>query len=112
MSRTTYSEFQYIKAAKDFLNEYTDYQFAWNWEKTGKECGYDAAPTYEELMIDLLSRQPLWSDYKENSGNTQRMKDLFVESDLPYGPITSNLIHNGISIDNKLDLQLWRSDYE
>ena len=77
LSRETYSEIEYVKAAKDFLKEYTDYHYAWNWIKTGLECGFDAAPTYEELMIDLLSREPLWSDYVENSGNTQRAKDLF-----------------------------------
>jgi hypothetical protein len=88
LSRDAYSDFPYIKAAKDFIKTNTTYFHGTSWKKTGIKCGYDAAPTYEELMLQVFARQPYWSDYNYYSGNTQRAMDLFRKSDLPYGQLT------------------------
>ena len=63
LSRDKYSDFPYIKAAKDFVRD-SNINYAAtstvSWVKTGLKCGFDAAPTHEELMMQILNREPLW----------------------------------------------------
>jgi hypothetical protein len=99
LSRDKYSDFPYIKAAKDYMrfNDKVFYNTVSSWVKSGLSCGFDAAPTHEELMVQVFARQPLWSDYKENSVNTQRVKKMFTGGgDLPWGTLVGDLdLNNG-----------------
>lgn len=71
LSRDKFSDFPYIKAAKDYMRSIDlVYNTITSWVKTGKACNFDAAPTHEELMIQIFSRQPQWTDYEVMSYNT------------------------------------------
>lgn len=118
LSRDKYSDFPYIKAAKDYMRYHVEpaisYNTATSWVKSGLKCGFDAAPTHEELMINLLARQPLWSDYNQNSANTQRVKKLFTGGgDLPWGTLVGTLdLNNGFTSNTVLKYNIGASDYQ
>lgn len=62
LSRTEYVESQYVGKAKNQLNA-LGYDITENWMDPGKSCGFEAAPTYEDLMISVFEHEPLWMDY-------------------------------------------------
>lgn len=80
--------------------------------KPGLECGVDAAPSADELMLNLLSRQPLWIDYNPSSFNTQRVMDLFRPSDLPNGHLNEVITFNKNSFNSSLVDQISSSKYQ
>lgn len=51
LSREPYLEYPYVRAAKDFLNE-VGYAYDAYWMKPGIECGFDAAKTLDEVMVE------------------------------------------------------------
>ena len=62
LSRTEFLDGQYVKEAKSLLNS-LEYDYIDLWVDPGISCGWEAAPTFDELMIEVMSREPLWSDY-------------------------------------------------
>jgi hypothetical protein len=59
-----------VSAAKNMLDE-IEYNYRDYWVNSGKKCGYDTAPTYDEVMVSLFDHQPLWSDYGQSQPDTQ-----------------------------------------
>lgn len=55
LSRTDYLEFKYMRAVKDKLND-IGYNYVDYWVKTGMACGFDSAPTYDEIMVSVLDK--------------------------------------------------------
>jgi hypothetical protein len=51
-----------VRAAKDKLDK-IEYPYDAYWTKTGLECGFDAAKTYDEVMVETLMVAPDWTEY-------------------------------------------------
>lgn len=68
LSKEKYTQFPYVLKAQQKLKE-IGYDY-YDWVKPGLECGIDSSPAADELMLNLLSRQPLWSDYNPETINT------------------------------------------
>lgn len=62
LSRETYLEYPYVRKSKDVLNE-IGYEYDGYWMKPGLDCGFDAAKTLDELMVDNLMESPDWAAY-------------------------------------------------
>lgn len=54
LSREPFMDYQHVRAAKDKLDE-IGYDYGTLWVKPGLRCGFDAAKTLDEIMIDLLN---------------------------------------------------------
>ena len=52
-----------------------DYNF-W-WSKSGIRCGFDAAPTKDEIMLKIFDTEPNWNNYEAENANTQKAMGLF-----------------------------------
>lgn len=89
-----------------------DYNF-W-WLKSGLRCGYDAAPTQDEVMVSVFDTEPDWYQFAPATSKTIRAAALFQdESNLPSGPITGPLLYDGvINIQTNLAHQIYESDFQ
>jgi hypothetical protein len=76
LSRDKFLDFPYVRKAKNFLND-IDYNYGTLWTQNGEECGIDAAPTMDEVMLAIFEHQPKWSDYKPNLANTKLAKLMY-----------------------------------
>ena len=55
------------------------------WVKTGLDCGFDSAPTLDEVMLSILEHQPQWSIYADNY-NAEIARRAYIGGGLyPYG---------------------------
>lgn len=89
LSRSEFLDGRYSGKAKSKLYD-LDYEYNKYWMEPGTTCGFEAAPSHEELMISLFEHEPLWSDFQlfnENTINTKLIyKKLF--STYPAGKLT------------------------
>jgi hypothetical protein len=60
LGREPFLEYPYVRAAKDELDR-VGYSYDAYWMKPGLECGFDAAKTLDEVMVDQLMLAPDWS---------------------------------------------------
>lgn len=68
LSREPFVEYPYVRKAKDKLN-YIHYPYDAYWVKPGLQCGFDAAKTLDEMMVDIIQAEPDWSAYGGISKN-------------------------------------------
>lgn len=87
LSRDKYINADYVEQAKDKLSE-IGYDWGRWWVKPSVECGFDAAPTSEEYMIEVFQTEPSWNRYTE----TVFFQMFFYENDyIPNGSLVNNL---------------------
>jgi hypothetical protein len=76
LSRTTFADWSAVTEAKRTLNE-IDYPYQKLWVNAGEKCGWGAAITLDEQILNnVFSQPPNWGDYKDGP-NTGRFKELF-----------------------------------
>jgi hypothetical protein len=111
--RSDYAEQKHVAKSKEKLDE-IGYDYVNYWVKSGTTCGFDAAPTYDEIMISVFDRAPYWNDYLAGSTNTKRMKMLYVRAttvlSLPWGAITGPIHFNRKDISTPIKEQILESD--
>ena len=90
------------------------YEYNQHWLDPGASCGFEAAPTYEELMISVLEREPYWMDYQRFNENTINTKKLYkwTNSNLPSGNIMDPLKYDGRRIETPLREQILNSNFQ
>ena len=97
LSRDKYINADYVEKAKDIL---TDVGYDWGtwWVKPSVECGFDAAPTNEEYMIEVFSTEPSWERYTDSD-----FFHLFYSKNdyIPNGSIV-----NSLSFANQTGIEL------
>jgi hypothetical protein len=113
LSRMDYLQYEYVKIAKDKMVS-INYDYNFWWVKSGLRCGYDAAPTQDEIMVAVFDTEPDWYEFAPETSKTQRASMLFLEnSNLPSGPITGPLAYDGtVNIQTNLAHQIYDSDYQ
>ena len=89
LSRTEWLDGRFTGKAKQALSD-LDYDYNTNWMDPGSTCGFQAAPTYDELMISVFEHEPLWEDYQRFHDNTINTRGLYRKlfSNFPSGFIT------------------------
>jgi hypothetical protein len=60
LGREKFLEYPYVRAAKDKL-DIVGYSYDLSWVKPGLDCGFDAAKTLDEVMVDKFMSQPDWA---------------------------------------------------
>ena len=91
LSREPFADYPYVRAAKDAL-DIINYDYGNNWVKTGIKCGFDAAKTLDEVMIDIFETPPDWNVYNmDRKGTYEAYKLYYGGNDMPYGFITGPL---------------------
>lgn len=94
LSREPFIEYPYVRAAKDKLDT-INYDYGNLWVKTGLSCGFDAAKTLDEVMIDIFKTAPEWNVYDTSKRGTIDAQYLFYGgTDMPYGNIVDSMTWN------------------
>ena len=80
----------------------------------GSQCGFQAAPTYDELMISVFEHEPLWMDYQRSNANTVNTRSLYKKffTTFPAGFITQPIRYNGASIETPMKKLISDSKYQ
>ena len=111
LSRHEFLEYPYVKASKDFLKA-REFNYD-NWKKPGVDCGYDAALTLDEVMVEVLDKEPWWPHYGDgtsNSGNLKFFKAMFNGDGDDITPINAGDVIYGslIGIENgNVNVMIW-----
>lgn len=60
LSREWYLQYEYVRTAKEKVTA-INYDWDFWWLKSGKRCGYEPAPTQDDVMIGIFDSAPDWS---------------------------------------------------
>ena len=103
LSRQPFLSHEYVTAAKTRMED-MNYDFNFWWVKSGQECGFDAAPTAEEIIIKILDTEPNWQNYVPESTNTKKAIGFYQEKgfDWPYGTIMSGVRFNSLTLSTPI----------
>jgi hypothetical protein len=71
LSRQPFLSHEHVTSSKTRMED-MNYDFNFWWIKSGQECGFDAAPTAEEIIIKIFNTEPNWSNYVPESINTKK----------------------------------------
>lgn len=76
LSRDTFIAHEHVTKAKRLMDEMA-YEHTFWWIKSGLKCGFDAAPTHDEIMLKIFNTEPNWSNYEADTTNTKKAIGLF-----------------------------------
>lgn len=81
LSRSKHVKRQYMNKVKQALDS-VDYNYEWWWGwQVNNSCLYSYEDTDEDLFLQLLENPPTWSNYRQQTYNTQRFVDVYDKSD-------------------------------
>lgn len=112
LSRQAFIPHEYVTMAKTRMED-MNYDFNFWWIKSGLECGFDAAPTSDEIMITIFNTEPNWSNYEIGTSNTARAIGFFQDKgyDFPYGTIIDFVKYGNNQLESPLKNQIHESNF-
>jgi hypothetical protein len=103
LSRQPFLPHQHVTQAKARMED-MNYDYNFWWVKSGITCGFDAAPTFDEIIIKVLSTEPNWNNYEGATVNTRKAIGFYRDEgfDWPYGIITESVRFDNFNIETPM----------